>query len=196
MTRPTGTVRNVRSQTTHGTRPVELYAPDPRGDLREGDLRVPRELVADMQDVQLKHRRTEYIAGYVKRWVEARERGALYPHYRTKLTGQPKVSGPFDAPTENPEAESPDWVIYRVRGYFKAQDTVLGSFTDVEEIERKAKLHGIDLWNSSQVETFIPKPKRVIHQRTPFEDPMVVAERRRQELGVSRADYHMTEHEQ
>ena len=194
MTFPTGTVRNVRSQTTHGTRPVELVTSDPRGDLYEGDLRVPQELCADMKDVQLKHKREQYIARYINRWVEAREGGRLYPHWRSKLTSQPKVSGPFKAPVDNPNAESPDWLIYRVEAHFKPQETVLAGLTEIAEIERKAKLYGINLWEPRRASNRLPRPKRVINQTTPFDDPIKVAEARRKELGVRREDYLLPEH--
>lgn len=194
MTLPAGQVRNVRSYARFGTRPVELVTSDPRGDLYEGDLRVPQELCKDMKDVQLKHRREQYIARYINRWVDAREHGALYPHHRSKLTSQPKVSGPFKAPVDNPEAESPDWVVYRVQAHFKPQETVLAGLTEIAEIERKAKLYGVNLWEPRRASNRLPRTKRVINQTTPFDDPMQVAEARRQALGVKREDYLLPEH--
>ncbi len=192
MTLPSGTVRNTRSRSRFGTRSVELLSPG-LGDIREGDLRVPRELVADMKDVQLKHRRQQYITFYVNRWVAARERGQLYPHYRTRLTDRPKVTGPFEAPKDNPDAESPDWVIYRVSAHFKPQETVLASFTDIAEIERRAEIFGVDLWDQRPESPMPKRTKAVIQDDGKFHDPMQIAEERRQALGIKREDYFVPE---
>ena len=191
-TKPTGIVRNARSYTTHGTRPVELVTSDPRGDLVEGQLTVRKELCADMKDVQLKQRRQEFISSHIRKWVEARERGAMWPHYPQRLTTKPSISGPFKAPKDVPEAEDPDFFIYRVRAYFKPTETVLAGFSDISEIERKAEMFGINLWDQSP-ESPMGRVRKVIRDNGKFEDPMKVAEERRKALGVKREDYFVPE---
>jgi hypothetical protein len=192
-TKATGQVRNVRSLTTHGTRPVELVTSDPRGDVVEGQLSVPSELCADMKDVQLKQRRNDFIASHIRKWVEARERGAMWPHYPQKLTGKPVISGPFKAPKDVPEAEDPDFFIYRVRAYFKPTETVLAGFSDISEIERKAQLFGVNLWEQSPESPMNTRVRKVIRETGQFEDPIKVAEERRNALGVKREDYFVPE---
>ncbi len=180
---PTGQVRDTRSYTTFGTRPVELVTSDIRGDEIEGRMQVPDRLAYAKPHTNEHLELQQYIADQLKRWVEWRE------HMGWRLNSQPNVKGPCDPMVESPEAEMPDWKLYFVHAFFKPIKPILAGFEDVIEQERKAAMYGVDLWAPKPYSSLQgQRTKQVIYDSRPFEDPMVIAEQRRQQYGMQRKD--------
>lgn len=178
----TGQVRHTRSYTDFGSRPVELITPGGRGDLIEGHMRVPLRLVGTKPHTNERQEFEDYIAAQVRRWVEWRE------HLGWRIDSMPKVQGPIDPPIDNPLAEVPDWKEYHVRAYFRPTHPIYASFEDVYEIERQAKMFGVDLYKPKPVSSLEHKTKAVIEDNRPFHDPMKDAEERRQQYGLKREE--------
>ncbi len=184
-TLPTGQRRYTRSYADFGTRPVELVPTDPRGDVYEGWMQVPLRLVRTKAHSNERIEFDQYVAGQLKRWIDYRA------EHGWAANGLPKVSGPFEPPKPNAEAETPDWAVYIARAYFKPTHVILAGFTDVEELERQAALYGVDVWDARQTDSDagMPTRSRINDVHTAPHDPMQFASVRRARLGLRRGDF-------
>ena len=148
----------------------------------EGHIRVPLEWTHTMPFTNARHQFTGHIADSIKRWVEWRE------HKGWKLNSQPKVRGPFEAPTANALAEKPDFAIYTVTAWFQPTEPLSIGFDDAHELQLRAKRYGVDIHKPKPVSTPIEAGKAVIVDSGPFGDPMRMAAERRKQYGLKRED--------
>jgi hypothetical protein len=183
MGMPAGQVRHVHSQTALGGIRVPVFTADAKGDPFEGHIRVPNELVRTKPFTKERHRFQDLIASNVKRWVEWRE------HKGWRLNSKPKVKGPYDWPTANAQAEQPDYSLYVVTALFQPTETLSMSIDDAWELKRRAELFGVDTSKPKPTSTPIEAGPDVIFDSGPFRDPMVIAEERRQAMGVKREEF-------
>lgn len=180
---PGGARRYVHSAGELGGIRVPVVTPDLRGDVIEGHIRVPVGLVGAVRFTKRHAQLTAFIAAQVKRWVEWRE------HKGWELNSTPKVSGPFPAPVSDQDAETPDWKLYVAKAVFKPRLVLSVSLDEGHELQRVADLHGIDTSKPKPTDSGEGKGRDVIVDRSPNVDPLVVAEERRQAMGVKRSDY-------
>lgn len=162
---------------------VPVFPSDPTGDAIEGHIRVPLKWTRTKPFTNERHEFTQYIASSIRKWVEWRE------HNGWRLNSKPKVRGPFDAPTENAQAEKPDWAIYEVTAKFLPTVHMSLGIDDAHELELRARRFGVDTSKPKPTSTPMETGKDRIVDNRPFEDSMVIAERNRQTYGVKREDY-------
>ena len=180
--RSDGSVRDVHSRSQFGGMRVPVFTADPRGDVIEGHIRVPQELVGTKPFTNKRHQFKALVADNIKRWVEWRE------HKGWRLNSVPQVQGPFEAPTPNAQAEKPDWSIYTVTAYFQPTEVMTLGLEDAYELRMRAQRYGVDTDKPKPVSTPIESGKDVIYETGKFDDPMVLAEKRRQQYGLKRED--------
>jgi hypothetical protein len=180
--RSDGSVRDVHSRSQFGGMRVPVFTADPKGDEIEGHIRVPNEWTHTKPFTNERHQFKQYIAENIKRWVEWRE------HKGWRLNSKPLVRGPFEAPTPNAAAEKPDWSIYTVTAYFQPTEVMTLGLEDAYELRIRAQRYGIDIDKPKPVSTPVETGKDVIVEHGPFDDPMVIAEARRQQYGLKRED--------
>lgn len=183
--RSDGSVRDVHSASQLGGVRVPVFTSDPKGDLIEGHIRVPLAWTHTQAHSAERQQRDAWLASNIKAWVEWRE------HKGWRLNSKPLVQGPFDAPTVNALAEAPDFAIYTVQAYFQPTALMTVGLDDGYELERRARMYGVDVSKPKPVSTPIETGPDVIYDSGRFDDPMVVAEQRRQAMGVRREDFLM-----
>lgn len=180
MGRTTDKRRDVKSSAASVQVPV--FTSSPQGDAIEGHIRVPLTHVRTKPFTNQRHEFTQYIAASIKKWVEWRE------HNGWRLNSNPKVRGPFDAPTANAQAEKPDYAIYTVTAFFLPTVRMTLGLDDAYELERRARVFGVDTSKPKPVATPLETGKNVIYDSGRFDNPMKLAEERRKALGMERDD--------
>ena len=155
---------------------------DPRGDEIEGHIRVPLKWTHTLPFTNERHCLTNYLAESIKQWVEWRE------HKGWRLNSKPQVRGPFEAPTANAQAEKPDYAIYTVNALFQPTEVMTLGDDDAYELRMRARRYGVDIRKPKKPSTPIETGKNVIYDSGPFDDPMVLAEQRRQQYGLTRKE--------
>lgn len=178
--RAPGVVRDRPSYRTGVQVPV--FPSDPTGDEIEGHIRVPLSMTHTKPFTNERHQFTSLIANHVRTWVEWRERNGW------RLNSKPDVKGPYEAPTANAAAEKPDWAIYIVKAKFLPTAFMSLGIDDAHELELRARRYGVDTSKPKPTVTPIGKGRDEIVDHEPFEDPMVIAERNRQQYGLRRED--------
>ena len=179
---PAGVRRTVHAQAALGGIRVPVLTADAMGDVFEGHIRVPNALKGALPFTNKRHALMKLLAENVKRWVEWRE------HRGWTLNSKPKVQGPFDWPTTNPQAEVPDYSLYIVTAWFQPTELMTMSIDDATELRNRALRYGIDTSKPKPTSTPIESGPDVINETRPFEDPLVIAEVRRQQYGLKRED--------
>ena len=161
---------------------VELRDPD-AGTLRQGKFRVPTRLTHATPHSNLGIEFENHVNKMVDKWKRwmAMEGWEMLP-------GKPKVLGPFDIPRSSPLVpENLDEKEYYIRARFRRMYPMYGKMSDIEEINRLARLHGIDMdkaWRPWSYNAGMgPTPD------SEWGDPLKMAEERRQRKGIKRKDY-------
>ena len=165
---------------------VELKDPD-AGTLRQGKFRVPARLTHTIphtnQGIEFENHVNKMLDKW-KRWLQLEG---------WELVGTPKVLGPFDIPTTSPLVpENMEEKEYYVRARFRRLYPMYAKMSDIEEINRLAQVHNIDMnkawrpWSYNAGMGATPDSE--------WGDPLKMAEERRQRKGIKRSDY-LIDHE-
>ncbi len=168
---------------------VPLWPDSDKGEEIEGKIDVPLRLCLTPEHSNERHEFDKLIRENILRWVEwRRQRGWT-------ICSQPKVRGPFDPPTSGnakakqfvaqaekhlgkgreirvvvPEEDEIKW--YMVRARFKREEPVYVRLSDYDYLDHLAEVYAQDDVKD-----------------TGWGDPLVIAEERRQRLGLKRKDY-------
>lgn len=186
---------------------VPLWTVEPEGQLFQGVIRVPVSLCHTAEHTNARHQFDNLIKANLARWVEWRRRRGWF------LNEKPHVSGPFDPPesdrtrartfqdraekvigkarqvnavTEFDYAEEYKW--YMAVARFTREEPVYVRLEDMLFMRHLALQHGVDPDRDPGVQNELPEGKDVIEVEGGL-DPMVVAEERRQSMGLKREDY-------
>lgn len=186
---------------------VPLWTPDPGGQLIEGVIRVPVELCNTAEHTNERLKFKAWIDTNLARWVEWRRRKGW------TLASEIDVQSPTDPPEGDREkgkarqtkAEAvigtnadADWVTefdyaaeYKwcvVQARFTRDTPLYVGLEDMLFLRHLALKYDVDPDRDFTPHSPLPEPKDVIEVEG-GEDPMKVAEERRQRLGLKREDY-------
>lgn len=168
---------------------VDLWPADRKGDLLQGFLRVPIRLVNAPEHSQEKREFDAFIEKNLKRWAEWRAKSGW------KLTGEIRVNGPYDPPTEGPGMDPIDSTYEEHKRYIITarfnRDTPLWMPIDgMLHIRDLADMYGVDLFTSDVKEYGASRaPASHIDSSEQAHDPMQYAAERREALGLKREDF-------
>jgi hypothetical protein len=117
---------------------VPLWTDHADGEWTDGKINVPIRLCNTDPHSNERHEFTQLINSNIERWVEwKRKQGWV-------MTTKPKVSGPFNPPTEDANSPAPeDHKWYFVRARFKRVSPLYVGLDNFLEARRLAELHGI-----------------------------------------------------
>ena len=188
-------------------RKVPLWTVEPEGQLFQGVIRVPLRLVQVPEHTNEALEFNKLIVDNLERWAEWRRRKGWM------LAERPRVQGPFDPPegdrigkfqeraekqigrsreatavTEFDYADEFKW--YTCEARFTREEPVYARLEDMLELRHLALTYGVDPDRDPLPYTVLPEGKDVIDVQGGL-NPLVVAEERRQALGLKRADYLM-----
>lgn len=167
---------------------VDLWPADRRGDLLQGFIRVPNRLVNAPEHSKEAREFNALIESQLKRWAEWRAKSGW------TLTGEIRVNGPWDPPTEGPgmpldEADE-EHKRYIVTARFNRDTPLWMPIDGMLHIRDLADMYGVDLFTSDVKEYGAPvQTKRFIDSPEPAHDPMQFAAERRRRLGLKREDF-------
>lgn len=186
---------------------VPLWTPEPEGQLFQGIIRVPVRLCNTPEHTNARLEFNNLVVQNLRRWTEWRQRRGWF------ISEKPRVTGPFDPPendrakakshqaraeqvigrsgevnavVEYDHGEELKW--YMAEARFTREEPVYGRLEDLLELRHMALAYGIDPDRDPGLTNDLPEAKDELS----FEgglDPMVVAEERRQRLGLKRSDY-------
>lgn len=186
---------------------VPLWTVEPEGEEFDGVIRVPVRLCNAIEHTNARHEFDRLITENLARWVEWRARRGWF------ITERPHVSGPFDPPEGDREKQAkwqeraeerigrngsanavtrfdyPEefkWYIAKAR--FCRNEPVYVRLEDMLAFRHLALQYGIDPDRDKPTVTYLPEPKDELAFQGGL-DPMVVAEERRQSMGLKREDY-------
>ena len=202
-TLPEGTRRRVPKASQN--RRVPLWTPEPEGQEFDGVIRVPVRLCYTQEHTNERLEFMKLITDNLDRWVEWRKRRGWI------LSEKPRISGPFDPPegdrvgkfqqraeevigkasdvaavTEFDYPEEHKWFVAKAR--FTREDPIYIRLEDMFELRHRALRYGVDPDRDPATVNELPEPEDVITVEGGL-DPLVVAEERRQRLGLKRKDY-------
>ena len=188
---------------------VPLWTVEADGQLFEGVIRVPVDLCNTAEHTNERLRFDQLILGNLNRWVEWRRRRGWF------ISEKPRVSGPFDPP-EGDREKAPkqfaratkvigksrevgvvtdfdypaEYKWYTAEARFTREDPVMVRLEDMLELRHMALKYEVDPDRDPLPYNELPEPVDDIVVEG-GEDPMQVAEERRQRLGLKREDYLM-----
>lgn len=188
MTLPTGTVRRLPLGGTTRTTFVDLWPAHKDGDLFQGFIRVPLYLVGAKEHSNERHQFVRLVESNIKTWAEWKAKQGW------RMTTVPKVTGPFDPPTEHKgtliDAAYPPHKRYLVMARFTRDEPQWAPLSAMLWINEQADMYGVDMRDSSELkDTGLQETKDVIIDNEPAHNPMQFAEERRKRLGIKREDY-------
>ncbi|MCR4339632.1 MAG: hypothetical protein NUW01_07070 [Gemmatimonadaceae bacterium] len=165
------------------------------GEWIEGELKIPRKLALAERHTNDWLARQRFVVAKVDRWMRWRAKYGFVP-----VPGTLSLSEPYDllrgtpvltlVPTTFNEGEGEDMVGIRCRYLAHREKPMFVSMEDYMEQRTWADRLGIDTESqkAKDTENAIPDGEDVIEVEG-GEDPMEVAEARRQEWGIKRSDY-------
>lgn len=131
---------------------VPLWHSHEAGDLIDGYIDVPANLCGK-QHTNAALKRHNLIRSHMERWIAWRKKQGWV------LASKPKVTGPFDIPTENAGAEvDTEHKRYMVRARFKREHPLYMSLEDFVATQDMAKAYGVDLKGERLPENRLPTP--------------------------------------
>jgi hypothetical protein len=188
---------------------VPLWTAEPDGQQFQGVIRVPLRLCNSEEHTNARHEFDKLVRENLARWVEWRRRRGWF------ITDAPKVSGPWDPPagdrvksksfykqavktigrngsaqevTTFDYGEELKWYIADAR--FSREEPLYVRLEDMLFFRHLALQYGVDPDRDPGLENELPEGKDVIEVDGGL-DPLVVAEERRQSMGLKRKDYLM-----
>ena len=188
---------------------VPLWTVEADGQLFQGVIRVPTNLCNTPEHSNERLKFMALIRENLDRWIMWRAKRGWF------IGERPRVSGPFDPPesdrkqakafharaeevigtsregraiTEHDYAGEVKWYVAEAR--FTRHDPVYARLEDMLELRHLALKYEVDPDRDPLPYTDLPEGEDVIEVQG-GEDPMVVAEERRQRLGLNRSDYLM-----
>lgn len=155
-----------------------------------GFVRVPVYLVGAKEHTKERGQLIKLLASNLKTWTEWKEKQGWI------LNSTPKITGPFDPPTEGPSKKLIDDVYpehkrYYMEARFTRNTPLWVPFEAAVYLRDEADRYGIDFRDSSDVKDTGKGSITRAHiedDGTPFHDPMKYAEERRKNLGLKRED--------
>ena len=188
---------------------VPLWTVEPDGQLFQDIVRVPLRLCNAEEHTNARHEFDNLLVANLARWTEWRRQRGWH------LSEKPRVSGPFDPPEEDmvkqrqrfdratkvigrvgsaeeihefPDAGEFKWYVAEAR--FTREEPVYVRLSDMLELRHMALRYEVDPDRDPLPYNELPEGKDVIEVEGGL-DPLVVAEERRQRLGLKRSDYLM-----
>ena len=204
-TLPSGTQRRVPKVSKN--KRVPLWTVEPDGQLFEGIIRVPVGLCNTEEHTNKRLKFDQLIIANLARWVEWRKRRGWF------ISEKPRVQGPFDPPEGDREKSAKrythasktigrsgevepitvfdypaeyKWYVCEAR--FTREEPVYVRLEDMLELRHMALKYEVDPDRDPLPYNELPEPVDEIVVEG-GEDPMQVAEERRQRLGLKRKDY-------
>lgn len=189
MPLPTGTLRRLPQGGKAHTSFVDLWPAHKDGDLFQGFVRVPTNLVGAKEHTSQRAEFMKIIQANLKAWVEWKSKLGW------RMTTTPKVAGPFDPPTERQggsliDAAYPPHKRYVITARFTRDEPQWMPLDGALWLQEQADMYGVDMRDSSELkDTGVQETKDVIiDDGTPAHNPMEYAEERRRQLGIKRED--------
>lgn len=205
MTLPAGVRRRVPKVSKNQR--VPLWTVEPDGQLFQGIIRVPVSLCNTEEHTNARYKFDNLIKENLERWSKWRQLRGWF------ISGFPQVTGPFDPPQGDREKAKPyqehvearigkarevsailefDWPEeykwYIAEARFTREEPVYVRLEDMIFLRHLGIQYGVDPDRDPLPYNELPEPVDVIEVEG-GEDPMKVAEERRQRLGLRREDY-------